>query len=169
LTLRRKVDGAKPTKSRGCCRSDTRRYGIYFSFAHAFHASQPFCATGLMVSFERNDRRRSTVLRTSSSEPYRARSYLAGCIARKAHNNACSLPQFYGSAADKLRGLADRLPIVSALDHGRGRGDVTVSRRDVDAVMRHAGSDRGRKVVTAFLACVGPVPARRGSFSHYNC
>src|SRR4051812_8705293 len=84
------------------------------SASPTFHASQPFCATGLMVSFERNDRRRSTVLRTSSSEPYRARSYLTRCIARKAHNKACSLPQFYGSAVDKLRGLADRLLIVSA-------------------------------------------------------
>jgi hypothetical protein len=49
---------------------------------------------------------------------------LAGCVARKAHLKARSFPQFYGSAVDKLRGLADRLLIVSALDHGRGRGDV---------------------------------------------
>jgi hypothetical protein len=37
---------------------------------------------------------------------------LAGCVARKAHLKARSFPQFYGSAVDKLRGLADRLLIV---------------------------------------------------------
>jgi len=51
----------------------------------------------------------------------------AGRVAWKAqYLEARSLPQFYGSAVDKLRGLADRLLIVNALDHGRGRGDVTV-------------------------------------------
>jgi hypothetical protein len=82
-----------------------------------------------MVSFERNDRRLPQSLRTSSSEPsrYLARYCSAGRVAWKAqYLEARSLPQFYGSAVDKLRGLADRLLIVNALDHGRGRGDVTV-------------------------------------------
>jgi hypothetical protein len=42
----------------------------------------------------------------------------------KAQYRARSLPHSYGSVVDKLRGLAYRLLIVNALDHGRG--DVTV-------------------------------------------
>ena len=58
-------------------------------------------------------------------------------IAREPHYKARSFPQFYGPPVDKLRGLSDRLLIVSALDYGRRRRDVTVGRGDVDTIMRH--------------------------------
>jgi hypothetical protein len=59
-------------------------------------------------------------------------------LGREAHDETRALPQLYGTPVGELGGLSDRLLIVCTLDHGRGRGDVSVGRRDVDAIMRHS-------------------------------
>jgi hypothetical protein len=58
-------------------------------------------------------------------------------VAREPHDKARAFPQLDGLPVGQLRGLTDRLLIVSTLDDGRRRGDVAVGRGDVDAVVRH--------------------------------
>jgi hypothetical protein len=65
--------------------------------------------------------------------------YFLTVVAREAPDKARALPQFHGPPVRELSGLSDRFLIVSALYYGRGRSDVTASRDDVDAIVRHGG------------------------------
>src|SRR4051794_18795519 len=81
-------------------------------------------------------------------------------VAREARDKARALPELDRLPVDELSGFADRLLVASALYYSRGRGDVTIDRCDVDAIMRHGWSLSSAefKSLLAPVTAVGRVP-----------
>ena len=84
-------------------------------------------------------------------------------VARETHDKTRAFPQLDGLAVGELGGFTDRLLIVSALDYRRRRGDVTVGRGDVDAIVRHwrVLSFQECKLLSHSGTAVGRVPDAR--------